>query len=190
MPGSRFRTRAEIAENIQVTDFGSAPDAGLGTTSGTRMGSGLRTGSGGSGGLRDASVKVDASTDVTTTKASQYTVLGLTPDVSISRREQLGIRLEDDRAIIEMIKRVMDTEIPRLRVCYERRLKQEPDLRGRWALIFTVQSDGYTRDNSVTGLDGGDAQLEACLVEKLKSWQFQRIREDQPIRKTVTFRPS
>ena len=109
--------------------------------------------------LRDASVKVDASTDVTTTKASQYTVLGLTPDVSISRREQLGIRLEDDQAIIGMIRRVMDTEIPRLRVCYERRLKADPDLRGRWRVSFTVQADGYTRGVGAVGTETKDCLL-------------------------------
>lgn len=190
MSGTRIRTRSELTENFQVGEMG-ATEEGQGTTAGTRIGQQTASvGAGLSSGPREATVKVDASTDVTTTKASQYTVLGLTPDVSISRREQLGIRLEDDRAIIEMIKRVMDTEIPRLRVCYERRLKQDPDLEGRWALNFTVLADGYTEATTAAGLDRKDAQLEACVVEKLKSWQFQKIREDQPIKKTVTFRPS
>lgn len=190
LPEGRIRGRSELTEKFQIGEMGSAEE-GQGTMAGTRVVSEAPTRSGGlSSGPREATVKVDASTDVTTTKASQYTVLGLTPDVSISRREQLGIRLSDDRAIIEMIKRVMDTEIPRLRVCYERRLKQEPDLRGRWALNFTVRADGYTEAATVNSLDTQDAQLEACVVEKLKSWQFQKIREDQPIKKTVTFRPS
>ncbi|MCO4744596.1 MAG: AgmX/PglI C-terminal domain-containing protein [Proteobacteria bacterium] len=191
LPEGRIRSKSELTENFQIGELGTAPDAGQGTTSGTRVvEGGASVGSGLSSGPREATVKVDASTDVTTTKASQYTVLGLTPDVSISRREQLGIRLEDDQAIIAMIKRVMDTEIPRLRVCYERRLKQAPELKGRWALRFTVRADGYTEAATVNGLDSRDDQLEACVVEKLKSWQFQKIREDQPIKKTVTFRPS
>lgn len=191
LPEARIRTRAEITEKFQIGNMGEAEE-GSGTRSGTRVvaprtpavGSGVRSGP------REAAVKVDASTDVTTTKASQYTVLGLTPDVSISRREQLGIRLEDDQAIIEMIRRVMETEIPRLRVCYERRLKTDPDLRGRWKLGFTVQADGYTRAVSATGAETRDAQLESCIVEKVKNWQFQRIREDQSITKSVSFRPS
>ncbi|TNE84387.1 MAG: hypothetical protein EP330_29675 [Deltaproteobacteria bacterium] len=190
LPSSRIRTRSEISENFQVGNLGTATE-GSGTTSGSRVvDSRPQVGSGSTRGPREASVKVDASTDVTTTKASQYTVLGLTPDVSISRREQLGIRLEDDQAIIEMIRRVMETEIPRLRVCYERRLKTEPDLKGRWRIGFTVQADGYTRDVTATGTDTRDAQLESCIVEKVKNWQFQRIREDQPISKSVSFRPS
>lgn len=190
LPGSRFRSRAEIGDKFEVGTLGEAME-GTGTTAGSRVVDSRPTmGSGTSRSLRDATVKVDASTDVTTTKASQYTVLGLTPDVSISRREQLGIRLEDDQAIIGMIRRVMDTEIPRLRVCYERRLKTEPDLRGRWRVSFTVQSDGYTRDVSAVGTEAKDAQLESCIVEKVKNWQFQRIREDQPISKSISFRPS
>ncbi|MBW1877333.1 MAG: AgmX/PglI C-terminal domain-containing protein [Deltaproteobacteria bacterium] len=110
-------------------------------------------------------------------------------DVGVSRRGQKGIRLTDDSSIIEMIKGVMSAELPRLKSCYEQQLKVNEDLSGRWTLTLVVARDGDPIDIAVSGQGVSDADMETCIVDKVRHWAFQPIRADQPVQKTLTFRP-
>lgn len=110
-------------------------------------------------------------------------------DVGVSRRATKGVRLTDDSAIIEMIKDVMSAELPRLKSCYEQQLKVVDDLSGRWTLAFVVDHEGFARDVAVVGQGVDDADLESCITAKVVDWEFQPIRADQPVQKTLTFRP-
>lgn len=110
-------------------------------------------------------------------------------DVGVSRRAQKGVRLVDDSAIVEMIKGVLTAELPRLKSCYEQRLKVKEDLAGRWMLTLVVGREGEPKDIAVVGRSVSDDQLEACVVGKVTEWSFQPIRADQPVQKTLTFKP-
>jgi hypothetical protein len=98
-------------------------------------------------------------------------------------------RLTSEPEIVSMIRVVMDAQWPSLRPCYERRLKVRPSLKGRWALNFTVRTDGGVNQVSAVGLQKGDAALETCLVEKVSAWRFQPIIESFPVRRNVNFQP-
>jgi len=113
--------------------------------------------------------------------------LSLDVSVAVSRRATQGVRLTDDGAIVEMIKGVLTAESPKLKSCYEQRLKTREDLAGRWMLSLVVTRDGRASSVGVTGLDVADADLEACIVKKVTEWSFQPIRADQPIQKTLGF---
>lgn len=117
--------------------------------------------------------------------------LGGGPDLSgVVRRNQMrGVTLTDDNQIVQMLRDTLTDEIPRLNTCYTRALRQYPDLRGSWTLDLVVQADGTARDIVVTGQEMQNEELESCVTEKVTNWHFSRIRADQPVRKTLRFRP-
>jgi TonB family protein len=108
---------------------------------------------------------------------------------SIQRRYHQGERLTDDEAIVTHIRAVMDAEIPKLTGCYQQYLKADETLAGRWRLDMVVTYEGTVENVTVTGKDVSNADFEACLVARVQQWRFNPLRADQPIGKTITFRP-
>lgn len=106
------------------------------------------------------------------------------------RRVIKGATLNDDDQIVEMAKRVVKTNQPGLRTCYERSLKREPTLGGIWMLGFTVTTGGEVKQVSVKGSDVSDADLETCIAQKVQTWSFQPIKAELPIEKALNFRPN
>jgi hypothetical protein len=114
--------------------------------------------------------------------------IGLDIDLNVQRRT--GVVLSDPDQIRQMIGKLMGQQVRKLSYCYERRLKQKPDLGGRWLIKYTVSKDGTAIDASATGRDVSDAELESCLVQNIESkWRFDPIVRAQPVQKTLTFRP-
>jgi len=108
-------------------------------------------------------------------------------DVSTARR---GAMLEDPEAIRKMIGQRLRDQAPRLNSCYESQLKTNETLSGRWRIAFTVTSEGKAISPSAEGLNASVGPFEDCLVREVGKWSFQRIKHDQPVRKTFTFRPA
>lgn len=105
-------------------------------------------------------------------------------------RRDDNLVLDDPDAIRDMIGEYMVQYIPALNVCYDRRLKVVPSLKGRWLLNFTVTTSGKVKAASVKAEDGGDPELEQCLVEHIEdNWKFGKISRDQPVRRTLRFQP-
>jgi len=110
-------------------------------------------------------------------------------DIGVRRRQTKGIRLTDDDAIVEMIKDVLLSGLPRLKSCYESSLKTHENLQGRWTLSLVVGREGNPKDIRVKG-DGVSApQMEHCIATKVAKWAFQPIRADQPVQKSLSFKP-
>jgi hypothetical protein len=104
------------------------------------------------------------------------------------------VRRDDNRTITDpeeirmMIGERMAENIPGLQVCYERRLKVDESLSGRWALNFTVQKTGEVSDVSVKGLERQDAELESCITTIVtERWRFSKINVQQPVKRTIRF---
>lgn len=110
--------------------------------------------------------------------------------ISVQRRDQVGVVLRDDDSIIDMVKAVVQVELPKLRTCYEHELKTKESLAGTWTLDFVVSTSGQVTKPKATGRDAHDAPLEACLVERVKAWKFQPIASELPVSKKVAFRPN
>lgn len=113
--------------------------------------------------------------------------LNLSLDVSASRR---GVVLDDPEAIREMIGKRLTGFAPRLNGCYERELKNDENLAGRWRIAFVIGTDGKTKSVTAEALSGSVPSFETCLGGEVGKWQFERIARDQPVRKTFTFRPA
>jgi outer membrane biosynthesis protein TonB len=58
----------------------------------------------------------------------------------------------------------------RLQQCYDRRLKEDEDLRGQWNVSFTIGTDGKVMDPRVEGVTTKDDKLEACIASQAKQW--------------------
>jgi hypothetical protein len=108
-------------------------------------------------------------------------------DVTATRR---GAILEDSEAIRKMIGDRMRAQAPRLNACYESQLKSDESLAGRWRLAFTVTKAGKVASASAEGVTASVPEFEACLASEVGGWSFQRIKSDQPVRKSFTFRPA
>ena len=107
------------------------------------------------------------------------------PDVSTSRS---GETLSDSGQINRMIKRVMTTRQATLVRCYNKRLKSNEDLQGRWRAFFTVAKNGRPQNVRFEGTTMHDAELESCLSKEVAKWKFSPIAKDQPVEKSWRFR--
>lgn len=106
-----------------------------------------------------------------------------------ARRDD-NVVLSDPDAIRDMIGERMVEFIPGLKICYDRRLKVAPSLRGRWRLSFTVAPDGAVSGASAVGLEKADAELESCLRSHIQEhWRFGKISIAQPVQRTLRFYP-
>jgi hypothetical protein len=105
-------------------------------------------------------------------------------------RRDDNVVLSDPEAIRDMIGERMVEFIPGLKICYDRRLKTVPTLKGRWRLNFTIGTSGLVSSASAVGLDRKDKELEACLVSHVKEqWRFGKITITQPVQRTLRFQP-
>lgn len=99
-----------------------------------------------------------------------------------------NVVLDDPAAIRTMIGERLRRGIAELRGCYDRRLKQRPDLSGRWRLTFTVSEEGRATGARLAGLDTGDETLERCLRDHVsKRWAFARVAEATEVSRTLSF---
>lgn len=106
-------------------------------------------------------------------------------------RRDDNVVLSNPDAIRDMIGERMVEYIPGLKVCYDRRLKVAPTLKGRWRLKFTIATDGTISGADAAGIDKSDAELEACLVEHVvEHWRFGKISLAQPVQRTLRFFPN
>ncbi len=72
----------------------------------------------------------------------------------------------------EVIKRIVRQSFGRFRLCYEKGLRNNPDLEGRVTIAFTIGADG----NVVTSTDGGstmpDSAVKSCVVAGVRGLTF------------------
>jgi len=162
-------------------DAGSAAD-GLRTDGVAKVDDGPRTTRGGT-----EAAAGPAEVDGLDGPKTQTGGLGLDLGPDVRRRSEV---LTDADAIRKMIGDLMKQNIPRLKQCYERELKRDPELAGRWLIKYTVNKEGKAVNASASGRDRSNAELETCMANVIESrWAFDRIVRDQPVQKTLTFRP-
>lgn len=114
---------------------------------------------------------------------------GLSLSAPQVRRDD-NVVLSDPAAIRDMIGERLIEFVPGLRVCYDRRLKVNPSLKGSWRLVFSVQPTGLVDGVTVSPLGRADGELESCVAEHVRErWRFGRITITQPVSRTLKFYP-
>jgi len=74
----------------------------------------------------------------------------------------------DTRAVIFVVRHYL----PQVRACYERQLRNEPQLRGQITMRFTVGAGGRVVDTQVVVNSTGSDPLAACVSSNLRTWRF------------------
>jgi hypothetical protein len=110
-------------------------------------------------------------------------------DIGPERRQMRGVTLSDPNDIVDMIRATMEQGIPRLERCYTRSYGTNSALRGEWMLTYTLLESGEVSDVRVEGKTMTDAAMEECITTRVRGWNFQPIVNNQPIAKTLRFRP-
>lgn len=72
----------------------------------------------------------------------------------------------------EVIRRVVRRHIAEVRFCYEQQLNARPDLEGRVAVQFIIAPSGAVQTAAVASSSLSNAQVEQCIVRKVRTWSF------------------
>lgn len=149
--------------------FGAAPGdaAGLG-------GLGLRGSGSGGGGLGDSigigGINTRGRGGGTEGYGSGVGALGGKKDVDI------GITSSDPMVVgsldKELIRKVIHANRNQIRYCYESQLNRFPKLSGKVAIRFMITAQGSVSQSSVAQSTVGNAELEACVAGRVRTWNF------------------
>jgi TonB family protein len=149
--------------------FGAAPGdaAGLG-------GLGLRGSGSGGGGLGDTigigGIGTRGRGGGTGGYGSGVGVLGGKKDVDI------GITSSEPTVMgsldKELIRKVIHANRSQIRFCYESQLNRFPKLEGKVAVKFVISAAGSVATSSVAQSSVGNAELEACVAGRVRTWVF------------------
>ncbi len=149
--------------------FGAAPGdaAGLG-------GLGLRGSGSGGGGLGDTigigGIGTRGRGGGTGGYGSGVGVLGGKKDVDI------GITSSEPTVMgsldKELIRKVIHANRGQIRFCYESQLNRFPKLDGKVAVKFVISASGAVATSSVAQSTVGNAELEACVAGRVRTWMF------------------
>jgi hypothetical protein len=74
----------------------------------------------------------------------------------------------DTRAVIFVVRHYL----PQVRSCYERELRNEPDLRGQVTMRFTIGAGGRVTGTEPVLNSTGSQDLAACVGASLRTWHF------------------
>lgn len=74
----------------------------------------------------------------------------------------------------EVIRREVRRRLPEVRFCYERRLQERPSLEGRVSVQWLIGPDGRVTSASLASSSANDAELERCILQSVRRFQFPR----------------
>jgi TonB family protein len=74
----------------------------------------------------------------------------------------------DKDVIMKVIKRHQNE----IKFCYEQELQKNPSLAGKVAVAWTIDPAGGVSDANVSESSMGNANVEACIVQRIRRWKF------------------
>lgn len=72
----------------------------------------------------------------------------------------------------ELIRKVIHANRSQIRFCYESQLNRYPKLEGKVAVKFIISASGAVATSSVAQSSVGNAELEACVAGRVRTWVF------------------
>lgn len=72
----------------------------------------------------------------------------------------------------ELIRKVIHANRGQIRYCYESQLNRFPKLNGKVAIKFIISPTGSVSASSVAQTTVGNAELEACVAGRVRTWTF------------------
>ena len=72
----------------------------------------------------------------------------------------------------DVIGKTVQGQLPRIRACYERVIKHDPNARGRIVMSWNIAADGGVSGVEVTSDAIGSEQFAGCATRSVKKWRF------------------
>lgn len=72
----------------------------------------------------------------------------------------------------ELIRKVIHANRSQIRFCYESQLNRFPKLEGKVAVKFVISAAGSVAKSDVASSSVGNAELEACVAGRVRTWIF------------------
>ncbi len=162
--GGEGKNLDKVLTEINGLKSSGAPGGGTGSGGGSARGSRVTgSGSGGGSGIGDL---VDGLTQVQTTDFGKKTEKMV---VSQSKVEAEAGKSAGRNA--EAVLAVINSHRSAIEYCYQRALRQNPNLKGKVSLRFVIRADGSVGDVTVLSSTLGDPAVESCIVAKIRSWR-------------------
>ena len=98
--------------------------------------------------------------------------LGARP--SSSPQVRPGQVASQGRLAPEIIRRIVRQNLPKVRYCYENRLRSDPTLQGRITVRFVIGADGSVTSSSDAGSTLRDPATMSCVLAAFRSLTFPR----------------
>jgi hypothetical protein len=87
--------------------------------------------------------------------------------------DNVAIRGGLERSEVEA---VIQENISQIRFCYNRGLRNNPQLSGKVTSAFTIQGDGGVKLSRIQGSTIAVSEVEDCIKNKIASWKFPQPR--------------
>jgi hypothetical protein len=71
-----------------------------------------------------------------------------------------------------MVADYVKLQLPNVKACWVRSLKDNPELAGRIAMKWTIDADGVTRDIVVEGNSMPASAVPDCITALIATWRF------------------
>jgi TonB family protein len=88
-------------------------------------------------------------------------------DIS-SIEDERGIKSESRSS--DAISEVVNRHNSSIQYCYQRELKENPDLKGKLAIRFTITPDGKVKNVNVISSTLNNTRVERCVVSRISRW--------------------
>ncbi|MDQ7065250.1 MAG: AgmX/PglI C-terminal domain-containing protein [candidate division KSB1 bacterium] len=87
-----------------------------------------------------------------------------------------------ERRSVERIRRVVMSHNPAIQDCYRRELKENPELKGKITVRFSIDPEGYVVEAEIVESTFNLPRLENCIVRRIVRWNdFARVSPEQGI---------
>jgi TonB family protein len=90
----------------------------------------------------------------------------------------------------ETVQAVIKARTGQVKACYERELKQNPSLRGKVRVAFTITPSGSVRSTEIVQNTTRSADLSPCVRKAVSGWRFPTAAGSTDVEYPFTFRPS
>ena len=81
----------------------------------------------------------------------------------------------------EALQSTVRRHLPEIKFCFDKELKQNPDVTGRVYIHFTISATGEVTRSDVQSSTVDNSAVEQCLASAVRRWPFPRPAGDAPV---------
>ncbi|MDZ7261828.1 MAG: AgmX/PglI C-terminal domain-containing protein [candidate division KSB1 bacterium] len=106
--------------------------------------------------------------------------LGTAKSSTLSRKGELVVAtvspVEDDEGVKivnrdpDKVSEVVNSHNAAIQYCYQRELKQNPELKGKLVIRFTIAPEGYVKEAKIISSTLNNRNVEQCVLSRIRRW--------------------